>query len=83
MRKNLTVKCHLILVLALTLGTAAACVVQERKVELQGSTPATPTPPASSQQPTIAAEVTAAVGRRGQNAGRAGATRVRGGDAQA
>jgi lipoprotein-anchoring transpeptidase ErfK/SrfK len=54
MRKSLTVKCHLIAVLAL-LVWAGGCTVGERKVELQGSTPAPPTPPASWQQPTIAA----------------------------
>jgi hypothetical protein len=54
MRKSLTNQCHFVLVFAL-LVWGGGCAVRERKVELQGSTPATPTPQAQQQQPTIAA----------------------------
>ena len=54
MRKSLTNRCHFIIVLALIVW-ACGCTVSERKVELQGSTPALPTPKPTEQQPTIAA----------------------------
>ncbi|HEU4595314.1 MAG TPA: L,D-transpeptidase [Pyrinomonadaceae bacterium] len=54
MRKSLTNQSHFIVVLIL-LVWAGGCAVRERKVELQGSTPAPPTPNAEGRQPTIAA----------------------------
>jgi hypothetical protein len=54
MRKSLTNRCHFLAVFAL-LVCAGGCTVTERKVELQGSTPAPPTPKASDVKPTIAA----------------------------
>ncbi|HEX7316951.1 MAG TPA: L,D-transpeptidase [Pyrinomonadaceae bacterium] len=54
MRKSLKNRCYFLVVLTL-LVWAGGCVVKERKVELQGSTPAPPTPAASDVKPTIAA----------------------------
>jgi hypothetical protein len=54
MRKSSTNRCQLLAVFAL-LVWAGGCAVQERKVELQGSTPAPPTPEASDVKPTITA----------------------------
>lgn len=54
MLKSLTNRCLFAVVLAL-ITSAFGCTVQERKVELQGSTPAPPTPQAPERQPTIAA----------------------------
>ena len=54
MLKSLTNRCHFVVAIAL-LALASGCVVQERKVELQGSTPTLPTPQAPERQPTIAA----------------------------
>ena len=72
MRKSLTNRCHFLAVFALLIW-AGGCVVQERKVELQGSTPAPPTPAAADVKPTIAA---APVGEgRGRLAGRRQAIR--------
>src|SRR5919107_6439265 len=54
MRKSLTNRCYFLAVFAL-LVFVGGCVVNKRKVELQGSTPAPPTPQASEVKPTIAA----------------------------
>lgn len=54
MLKSLTNRCHFVAAIAL-LALASGCVVQERKVELQGSTPTLPTPQAPERRPTIAA----------------------------
>jgi lipoprotein-anchoring transpeptidase ErfK/SrfK len=54
MRKNLTIRCQFIAALAL-LAFVGGCVVEKRKVELQGSTPAPPTPEVSRAKPTLAA----------------------------
>jgi lipoprotein-anchoring transpeptidase ErfK/SrfK len=54
MLKSLTNRCHFVVVLTL-ITLAFGCTVQERKVELQGSTPTLPTPRAPEQQPTITA----------------------------
>jgi hypothetical protein len=54
MLKSLTNRCLFAVVFAL-ITSAVGCTVQERKVELQGSTPALPTPQAPERRPTIAA----------------------------
>lgn len=54
MRKSLTIHCQFIAALALLL-CVGGCTVSKRKVELQGSTPAPPTPQASEAKPTLAA----------------------------
>jgi hypothetical protein len=54
MRKSLTKRCHFIVGFAL-LFCVGGCTVSKHKVELQGSTPAPPTPAASEVKPTIAA----------------------------
>ncbi len=54
MLKSLTNRCLFVAVFAL-ITSAFGCTVQERKVELQGSTPTLPTPQAPERRPTIAA----------------------------
>ncbi len=54
MLKSLTNRCLFVVVFALITSTFG-CIVQERKVELQGSTPTLPTPQAPERQPTLAA----------------------------
>jgi hypothetical protein len=54
MRKSLTIRCQFFAALAL-LVCVGGCVVEKRKVELQGSTPAPPTPEAPEAKPTLAA----------------------------
>lgn len=54
MRKSLTNRCYFLVLFTLLFGTGG-CVMKERKVELQGSTPAPPTPAARDVKPTIAA----------------------------
>jgi hypothetical protein len=53
MLKSLTIRCQFFAALALTV-CVGGCVVEKRKVELQGSTPAPPTPETSEAKPTLA-----------------------------
>src|SRR5919112_1687039 len=74
MLKSLTNRCLFVVVFALITSTFG-CLVQERKVELQGSTPTLATPQAPERQPTIAASRVEGHGRRRGDADRHGPRR--------